>query len=355
MRPSRQRRTSARRRGASLLLASLLVALSAARAPATDLLDEVRERARDGDREGALAILDRFLEESPDGELAAAARWLGASLEESAERAAARWQQIVTLHPEAPQARDAYLCLARLRLARGLHGAALEAIDALLERSDLGEPARSEAHYWSLLARIGGGEPATDLLGILKEIDREPWSGWASVALGHALLDEGKLGRADALFARESGQEGDEALSCTALFGKAEVLLARRQRKDAEELFERIRTECRSTIEASWSARALDELRESRERAAPAGTGNLSVALASFPTEEQAREFMKEYTAKRSEKPFLIPPAGPDVAASGADPAAYRVMVGEFFDRAPANDLANDLTRDGFQASVVER
>lgn len=313
--------------------------------PGAELLDEVRARARAGERREALAIIETFLAESGDSPLAPSALLLAGYLETNAERAAERWTRIVSSYDAAPEASEALLALIRFEFARGFHPRVLEDARILAARRDVSEQLLSEAAYWAVSSRIAQGEDPARIASALERIHESPWSDRAAVVLAAAFRRSGLPERSIELTRRASGRHDDDAPSCAALYQMAQAHWARRDSSAATEVLRTIRTRCPDTIEAVRAGAAL------AASGGPAleilGTSESEaryfVILAETASLEEAERFVREFTARRSERPSII--AG----------ERFEVSLGGFSDLAPAQDLVSDLESDGYTSRVEKR
>jgi len=339
---------------------------AAGNAPGADLLREVRDRAKAGERREALGIIDTFLAESPTSPLTPSALLLAASLDASAERAAERWSRILSTYGDAPEAESAALCLMRYEFSMGFFPRVVEDAQDLLAKRRTGEPAASEAGYWSLLARIARGDDPAKLGGALERIEASPWPGRASVALGEAYLARGLPERALELAARESDNRDDDGVAAAALYLEARALWAVGDSSGAARALERVVRRFPDSIEAAKAAEALEASDASARipDATEAGS-RYAVVLGEFETLTEAERFVGEFSARRSERPRISPVQEGDrpkaAGESGASTerengaARYQVSVGEFATPAHARDLVSDLAEEGFDARVGPR
>lgn len=312
-------------------------------------------------------MIDTFLAESPPSALTPAALLLAASLDTNAERAAERWSRILSTYDASPEAEAAALLLMRYEFAMGFYPRVVEDAQELLSKRRTGEPASSEAAYWSLLARVARGDDPAKIAPALERIEASPWSGRAAVALGEAYLARGAAERALELAARESDSREDDAVACAALYLEARALWFVADSSGATRALERIVRRFPGSIEAA-KARASLESSGSGRRIPDAAEGatRYAVGIGEFATLADAERFVEQFSARRAEQPRIVPiedeePArGDDSDERGEktrDGAAvrYQVSVGEFATPAHAQDLVADLEHEGFDAHVVRR
>lgn len=332
--------------------------------PGADLLREVRERARAGERREALGIIDTFLADSPSSALTPAALLLAASLDTSAERAAERWSRILSTYSDSPEAEAAALEMMRYEFAMGFYPRVVEDAQELLSKRRTGEPAASEAAYWSLVARIARGDDPAKLLAALDRIEASPWPGRAAVALGEAFLARGLAERALELAARESDNRQEDGVACAALSLEARASLAVGDSTGAVRALERATRRFPGSIEAARARKTLETLDPSaRIPDAADAAPRYAVVLGEFETLADAERFVERFSARRAERPRVSPvmtvvPATGDGDAARTETyteARYQVSVGEFATPAHASDLLSDLAQDGFEARIGPR
>jgi tetratricopeptide (TPR) repeat protein len=308
-------------------------------------LDEVRGRARAGERREALAIIDTFLAESADSPLAPSALLLAGSLETNAERAAERWTRIVSGYDAAPEVPEALVALIRYEFARGFHARVIEDARALAARRDVDEDLLSEGGYWAVISRIAQSEDPARIVPALERIRETPWSDRAAVALAAAFRRSGSPERAIDLTRRASTRRDDDGVACAALYQMAQAHWARRDSSAATEVLRTIRTRCPDTIESVRAGAALAEGGAAALEVleTDGGEARYFVILAEVASLEEAERFVREFTARRSERPSIV--AG----------ERFEVSLGGFADLAPAQDLALDLESDGYTSRVEKR
>jgi tetratricopeptide (TPR) repeat protein len=363
--PLRSRRAPSRRAPAAASLVAAFLFASLPIGPAdgadrgrrdegagADLLDEIRERARAGGRAEALGLIEQFLAESPRSPLAPRALLLAASIESDASLAARRWERIVADYAAAPESREALLALARYRVASAQYDAAIEALDILLKTKKPPEPAASEGRYWQIVASLGARASLEPLAISAREIRETPWDAYAQLALGKAFLAAGDTDRALERFASAASARGTDAPRCAALFGAAEAYRARGDAALAAARLEEVVRACPETVEGALAAERLRVLAappDSTRSDRPADDPAVAVEVGSFGTRAEAERVLTELAARRAEKPRIVESAGTEPDAR----VVFRVLLGAFRDRAPAEDLARELREDGYERAVV--